>query len=467
MEFLKKLYEPRYMLKSGHIVGELPTAKDAYSTTLRIAWPAITESVLVCLVSIVDTIMVGTLGTYAISAVGITNQPRLIVLAVFMALNHGVTAVVSRRFGQKDREGANRCLRQVLLLSLLAAIFLVGIGELISHPLLVFAGANEEIIDYSVVYFRIMLCGIPAVVMNMVINAAQRGTGNTKIAMRTNLTANIVNCCFNWLFINGNLGFPKWGVAGAAVATVIGNYVGVVIAIRSLCHKDNFLYVSLRESFRPDMATLRSVFKVSGSACLEQVFLRIGFFIYVKVVAGLGTDDYATHQIGMNLLSLSFCFGDGLTMAASALVGQSLGRKRPDMAIMYGKCSQRIGLCIAIVLAAIFIPFARPIYTAFSRDPVIIERGVPIVYMCALITAGQISQVIYSGCLRGAGDTLYTAVTSAISIAMIRPAISYVLCYPVGLGLYGAWYGVIVDQYLRLVLNGVRFAGGKWTKIEV
>ncbi|MDY3285528.1 MAG: MATE family efflux transporter [Eubacteriales bacterium] len=411
--------------------------------------------------------MVGTLGSYAISAVGLTNQPRLIILAVFMALNHGITAVISRRFGQRDREGANRALRQILLLAAIAVIGFAAVGEIISEPLLRFAGAKSDTLGYAVTYFRIILCGIPAVVMTMGINAAQRGVGNTRIAMRTNLTANFVNCAFNWLLINGHLGFPALGVAGAATATVIGNYVGLVIAVCSLLHRDRFLCVSFRESFRPDLETLRPVFKIASSACLEQVFLRVGFFIYAKIVAELGTDDYATHQIGMNILSLSFCFGDGLTAAASSLVGRSLGEKRPDLAVMYGKCGQRIGFCIAVILAIFFVTCARPIYTAFTRDEAIIAKGIPIIYMCAVVTAGQISQVVFSGCLRGAGDTLYIAVTSMISIALIRPVVSWYLCYPAGLGLYGAWYGVIIDQYLRLLLNGIRFSKGKWTKIVV
>ena len=411
--------------------------------------------------------MVGTLGSYAIAAVGLTNQPRLIVLAIFMALNHGITAVVSRRYGQQDKDGANRVLRQILLLAALVVILLSALGQPAARPLLRFAGAKPDTLEHAVTYFRIILIGIPAVVLSMNINAAQRGVGNTRIAMRTNMTANLVNCCFNYLLINGHFGFPALGVAGAAIATVIGNYVGLAIAIASLFRRDGFLQLNFRESFMPNRDDLRSIFRVSGAACLEQVFLRVGFFIYAKVVAELGTDDYATHQIGMHILSLSFCFGDGLTMAASALVGRSLGQKRPDLAVMYGKCAQRIGICIAVGLAAIFVAFAREIYMAFSRDGGIIEKGIPIIYMCAVITAGQISQVIFSGCLRGAGDTMFIALTSMISIGCIRPFLSWYLCYPAGLGLYGAWFGVIIDQYLRLILNGIRFGRGKWTKIEV
>ncbi len=168
--------------------------------------------------------------------------------------------------------------------------------------------------------------------LSMTINAAQRGAGNTRISMRTNLTANLVNVVFNYLLIGGNLGFPRLGVAGAAVATVLGSAVSLGMAIASLLHRDRFLTVLEKEPWRFDGTVLKSLANISSSAFVEQVFMRIGFFIYAKIVASLGTTDFATHQICMNIMSLSFTFGDGLSVASAALVGQSLGAKRPDMA---------------------------------------------------------------------------------------------------------------------------------------
>jgi len=455
------------MISKDKVVGEIPSAKAMYGETLRMAWPSMTESFLVALVSIIDTIMVSGLGTYAIAAVGITNQPRFIVLALFMALNTGIVAVVARRKGQNDREGANRALRQCLLIGASLSIILTIIAIIFARPLLLFAGAQPDTIEPAIIYFRIMLLGVPATVVSLAINAAQRGSGNTKISMRTNITANLVNCLFNFLLIHGNLGFPAWGIAGAAAATALGNYVAMFMSIYSVIHKGHFLHLTLKDSYIPDKATMSSVLKISSSSALEQVFIRIGFFTYVKIVAGLGTEDYATHQICMNVLTLSFCFGDGMTVAASALVGQNLGKKRPDLSLLYCKCTQRIGICVSITLTIIFTVFAKPILSLFSSEPYILETGANIMVYISFIVIGQIAQVIYSGCLRGAGDTLFTAVSSMISITIVRPILSYLLCYPLGFGIYGAWWGVLIDQYLRLVLSYWRFGTGKWTKIEV
>ena len=465
--FLRRLYEPASMIKPDKVIGEIPSAGVMYKETLRMAWPSMTESFLVAMVSIVDTIMVSGLGTYAIAAVGITNQPRFIVLALFMALNVGIVAVVARRRGQNDAEGANRVLRQVLLIGVCLSVILTVIAIIFARPLLLFAGAQPDTIEPAIIYFRIMLIGVPATVISLCINAAQRGAGNTKISMRTNITANIVNCIFNYFLIHGNCGFPAWGIAGAAAATALGNYVAMGMSIYSVIRKGKFLHLTLKDSYLPDKETLSSIFKISSSSMVEQVFIRVGFFSYAKIVAGLGTNDYATHQICMNLLTLSFSFGDGMQIAASALVGQNLGRKRPDLSQLYCKCTQRIGYIVSAVLTFVFITFSKPILRLFTADPYILETGAKIIIFIAFIVVGQIAQVIYSGCLRGAGDTRFTAVSSMISIAMVRPILSYVLCYPLGFGLYGAWWGVILDQYIRLILNGWRFGTGKWTKIEV
>lgn len=164
---------------------------------------------------------------------------------------------------------------------------------------------------------------------------------------------------------------------------------------------------------------MSSVLNVSSSAMVEQVFLRIGFFVYAKLVANLGTVSFATHQICMNILSISFAFGDGFSIAASSLVGQSLGAKRPDKAILYASINQRIALIASTILFIIFILGRRALIGLFSQDPAIIEQGAKLMVIIAFTTHAQTSQVIISGCLRGAGDTKFVAMTSLLSIAIV------------------------------------------------
>jgi putative MATE family efflux protein len=334
-----------------------------------------------------------------------------------------------------------------------------------------FAGAADDTIGMASTYFRFTMVGLLFTSISMAINAAQRGAGNTRISMTTNMTANLVNCAFNALLINGLFFFPKLGVTGAAIATLMGNITACVMSIYSVSHKDRFLNLRITSLFHFDRVNLGLIGRIASSAAVEQVFMRFGFFMTAKLVADLGTIDFATHTICMNICTLSFCFGDGLGVAASALVGQNLGKKRPDLSIVYGKSAQRIGLLLGICLFMLFTLGGGVMMQLFMTEEAEAEQIMYFGRICltilAFIAPAQISQVIYSGGVRGAGDTKFAAYSSLISIAVLRPIFTYLLCYVFDLGVVGAWFAIMVDQYTRLILMFFRFSGGKWAKIKV
>ncbi|MCD8378861.1 MAG: multidrug transporter [Lachnospiraceae bacterium] len=191
--------------------------------------------------------------------------------------------------------------------------------------------------------------------------------------------------------------------------------------------------------------------------------MRVGFLLTATLAANLGTNAMAAHQLGMNVMSISFSFGDGLQVAAVTLIGQSLGAGEPQKARRFGTLCQGIGLCFSLVLAAVYLLLGRWIYELFfPADPEIVEIGVGIMRYMVLIVLCQISQVIFTGSLRGAGDVRFTTVASTISVTLIRPSVSYILAYPLGLGISGIWLGVLADQLTRLTFSGLRFRSGKW-----
>jgi putative MATE family efflux protein len=469
---LRRLYAPDYMIKSSLKQEESYSTEEIYKTFVKVAWPAIAESFLLGLVNFIDSIMVSTQGHVAVASVGLTNQPRFIFFAIFFAINIGVTAIVSRRKGENRRDDANRCLAQALSLCLILGVILVTVAYVFSEPLLRFSGAKEDTLPFAISYFRITMIGLFFTSISMVINAAQRGTGNTRISMTTNITANIVNCTFNALLINGLFFFPKLGVTGAAIATLLGNITSFAMSVKSVLpsKKDRFLVLKFNSLFRFDRENLVLISNISASAAVEQLFMRFGFFLVAKLVAELGTIDFAVHTICMNITNLSFCFGEGLGVAASSLVGQNIGKKRPDLSIIYGKTAQRIGFLIATVLIFLFSLGGEMMINLFMTDEAeaaqIIEIGVKVLLILAFISPAQISQVIFSGCVRGAGDTRYSAAVSLITIAVERPLLTFLFCYVFRLGVIGAWFAILVDQYLRLLLMAIRFSGGKWSKIE-
>ena len=474
---ISNLYTVSGMSRRLSSCGELPDTKQLYKSFLKFAWPAMLESFLMSMVNIFDTIMVSGQGIDAVAAVGLTTQPRMIFYAVFFALSIAVTTVVSRRKGQGDQDGANESLNQSLGLVALLAIVLCGTAVIVAEPLLTFAGANEDTLEYALTYFRITMIGLMFTSFGMIINAAQRASGNTKISMTTNIVANVTNITFNALLINGvvinGIGIiPELGVKGAAIATLIGNIASFSMSFYSIIRKGRYLKFCFTGMLRWKAHLLATLGKVALGAGTEQLFMRIGFFIYAKLVADLGTAEYGTHIIAMNIITVSFACGDGLSVAASALIGQNLGKQRPDLATLYAKAGQRIGVLLSFVLILLML-FAGGWMVKLFADPTdqyydyVIKNGRILTYYIALCAPGQISQVIYNGALRGAGDTKFVALTSAICIGIVRPLTAYIFCYPMGLGLFGAWISLLTDQYMRLAFSMYRFVSGVWQKIKV
>jgi Na+-driven multidrug efflux pump len=186
------------------------------------------------------------------------------------------------------------------------------------------------------------------------------------------------------------------------------------------------------------------------------------------MAADMGDDSMAAHQVAMNLMSISFSFGDGLQTAAVALIGKSLGEKLFDRAKEYGRACQRLGLIISIALSIILMIIANPLMTIFFPTKAhIVDIGVSIVRLQIVIVLFQVSAVVYMGCLRGAGDNVYTATLSAVSVTVIRTVVSYLGAYTFGLGIFGVWLGILADMVTRFFAGAIRFKQEKWVKIKI
>ena len=435
---------------------EVSQSKAIIRETFQMAWPAVLESFFVALAGMIDSLMVSSIGTYAVAAVGLTTQPKFIGLAPFVAANVAVSAIVARRKGQEDRKGANQTLVAALVFVALAGILVSILCVALADPIIRLCGSNEDTHE-------------AAVINSLAINAAQRGAGRTRIAMKTNVTANVLNMIGNYLLIGGKLGFPALGIRGAALATVFGTVVACGMSILSVFPKDSFVSIPyiLAKKIRFSVMSLRGIFHIGSNIFLEQILLRIGFMSVAVMTAKLGTDAFAAHQVGMNVMSLSFSFGDGMQVAAVALIGRSLGEEKPELAKVYGGICQKMGMVISLVLAVFYLLGGRLLYSLYFKEAHIIAMGVEIMRVIVIIVVLQISQVIYMGCLRGAGDVLFTTVASTISVTFVRTLCSYALCYTFGLGLIGIWFGVVCDQFCRFVLTRWRFKSGVWTKVKI
>jgi len=446
-----------------------PTRGSMTRKAISVAWPAVMESFFVVLAGMIDTMMVAELGPYAVAATGLTAQPKFIGLTVFLGINIAVSALVARRKGEKNQEDANEITLTALWLTVALCAVLTAVFVIFTPQMMRLAGSNEDTHEAAVEYFRIIMGGMFFSVITMVINAAQRGSGNTKLSMYTNLVSSIVNIIFNWLLIQGRLGFPAWGIRGAAIATVLGTVVSAGMAVFSLFRRTSYVRIPLmlRLKSRFTKRACRSIWNLAASSTVENLAMRIGFLATALIAARLGTDEFAAHNIGMNLLGLGFSFADGMQVAAIALTGESLGAGEKEKARQQAGICQRIGFIISLVLSVILLFGGRWIFSLYFREDHILDMGVLICRFMTVIILLQISQIIFTGTLRAAGDVRYTLVVALISVTFIRTVVTFLLVVVFKLGLTGVWIGILSDQCSRFFLMGRRFRQGKWVNLKI
>ncbi len=434
---------------------------------LAIGLPSAGEAVLTGLTALFDVAMVGRLGSSAVASVGLTNQPRFICMAFVQSLNVGAVALIARRIGEGNSAEASRTLRRCLSLSLLLSFLVCGLSFCFARPFLFLAGCTEETIGASLSYFRFLLPGLFLQLLTMTAHSGLRCAGHSRIVLRTNLAANLVNIALNWLLIEGRLGFPALGVAGAAIATSIGHTVSFCLTLRFLLSPGCTLVVRAADAWIPTRDLLRRLRPVVTGAFAEHFCLRTGFFVYALMVARLGTVSFATHQIVMNLANVILLAYDGLAAASAALVGQGLGAGKPSESRLAVRISRELAVSSAAVIALFLTLFRIPVMHIFSAEGAVIQTGSRLLLLLAAACFGAALLTVYGGALRGAGDTRYVAAVSLLTTTLMRPLVSWILCFPLGWGLYGPWAALFLDLTLRAVLNITRFEKGVWETIRL
>ena len=450
--------------------GEL---RSLYQEAIRIAWPAALEGLLISVISAVDTMMVGAISPAAIAAVGLTAQPRMILLVLTQGLNIGTTALVARRKGAGNEKGVIACLNQSLCISALVGVMITVGGFFLAEPFMRFAGANKETLGLATSYFKIISLGFVPTSIHLCICAAFRGLGKTRVTMFTHLLANLTNLLFNFLLIAGRLGFPRLEVNGAAIATVLGSLAGALLSLHFARNPDmGFAYRLRRPQF--DRDTLSGLIRVGGSSVMEASFLRIGFLLITKIIASLGTLSLAAYQIVSQVSALSFTLGDGIASAGIAIVGMSLGAGNKARAKQAVYVARRISVMVSLALMAVIIVLRRGLASLFTADQAVIAAASTGFLIAAVSILPQNGRVVYSGCLRGAGDVRYVALTSLVSVAILRPLLTWLFCFPLDsllpqfhMSATGPWLAFLLDALLRNYLLARRVKGDAWTQVRL
>ena len=441
--------------------------REGRSNVVTIAWPAFAELSLMQLASMVNTMMVGGLGTWAIAAVGFSNQLRLLMIAIFMAFNTGSTALIARAKGACEPELANKIMHQAILFSMAASLILSFLGSIFATPLVVLMGASDEAtIAGATQYMRIIMMLFPANAFTLAVTAMLRGIGKTRIPMIYNVISNVVNVVLGFLLIHGRFGFPALGVRGAAIGLGVGHVVAALIALSAIIRGSDMLKFSLKSLLQLDLILLKRVGRIGTPAMFEQFFMRAGNIMFFRIVASLGTDAFATHQIVLNIHQLTFMTGHAFGISATTLLGQSMGRKRPDQGKALVQLCRRYSLLVSLALVSGIVIFGTELISLYTDNAEVIAAGVSLLWIVAAMQPFQSSQQVLAGALRGAGDTKAVAVCIFIGIVVVRPVMAYVLVMA-GFGLIGVWLAMFLDQGARAVYVFFRFISDKWRTIKV
>ena len=432
----------------------------------QLAWPAMVELLLSTLFSMVDMIMVGRISYQALTAVGLTNHPTMLALAVFQALNVGSTALVARFIGPGDIKNAKATVRQSLVLvTILGVVVSIG-GYLLSPAIVTFMRAEPDVYPMSVSYLQIVSLGWLFTTISLNIGAILRGSGDTMTPMRYNLFSNLLNVFGNYVLIFGKFGFPAMGVAGAALSTTLCRGVAAFLALRAIFNKNKIIGVSLKDDYRIDKNLLERLISIGLPSAMEQFLLRLGQVFFSRAVAGLGTAVYAAHQTAVNISSLTFTPGQAFGMAATTMVGQSLGANHHDVAEKAGLAARRMGLIIALAIAIVLFFFGYDVALLYTDEPEVARAAANALKILAIMQPMQSTQFILAGALRGAGDTRWPLYSTAIGIWGIRVVLVHVFI-AMGMGLMGAWVAQLCDQAFRAVFIYSRYKSGAWKHTRV
>ena len=431
--------------------------------------PAFVEMLLSQLFSMVDIIMLGktSISSIAIAAVGFTNNPVNLMIGVIQAFCIGTTTAVAWSIGAVNAENAKAVVRQSIIFISIIGIIASAIGVFAAEPIVIFMGAKGEVLPYSIDYLRYIAAGFLFQSVSMCITASLRGVGLTKLPMLYNLIANGLNVFFNYILIYGKLGFPEMGVAGAAIATTLSKVVAFVISLLILFLKDTPIRIKLTEDFRLRISILKRIFDVGITAALEQLSMQVGFIFFTKTVSVLSIPVFAAHQIGLNINGLCWVPSQAFGVAATTLVGQSIGAGNKDKAKKYARFIHMLSLFSSLFIAIIFMLWSENIAGLYSNDPAVIKPAGEVLKLIALGMPGIATQLPISAALRGAKDTRFPLLANICGIWIFRVIAAPIFVHVFQWGIHGAWWTIVLDQTCRAVIVYIRFLKGKWLNKKI
>ncbi len=462
-EFLESA--PELGGERGVTAMSLPSVANIRYEVWSLAWPVIISFSLDSIMGLAAMLMVGRLGAEAVGAVGLATQILGAVRAGIAAVGTGTIALVARYVGANDRDNAEEVLKQ-------SVIWGVIVSTLIAIPVIVFARPAMSLFqvkgamaDMGARYLQVVMLSEPFAGVFLMCASALRGAGDTRTPLWIGGLVDVIAIFFNYVLIFGKFGFPKLGVDGSAVATLIAIAVGGLLFFWALSFEGMVLNFRWKRLW-PDRELGWRILRVGNPAAIEQLIIQFGFVAYVAFVASYGAKEVAAYFIGVRILALSFLPGFGFSSAAATLVGQGLGARDPSFSRKAGWESTKLAIVLMTVMGLVMIIFAWQIAGVFIDDPLVIKYTVAFMYALAAAQPLMAIDWTITGALRGAGDSRFPLYGSLAGFYGMRLAVTILIAHFNG-PIIWIWWSLIADYIVRSSLKTWRFWSGKWETIEV
>ena len=439
-------------------------------SVIRLAWPVVVQQVSFSMVQLVDTALVGHLGEDALAGVRLAGQIFWFSQAGMVAVAVGSTAIIARNVGAGQPQLASKTLRNAIAMAALwgLAMGLVmwffggwGLGMLGAE-----AGAQHQ----GTVYLKAAAVGMPLWSLVYAGSASLQGAGDTRTPMIIGILVNIANIVIAYMLINGSGPAPRLDVLGSGAGFTGAAIIGAVLVLGVLASGTRVVHWFPWEAAKFDPTEARRMLNIGVPAGVEQAQFNVAFMLYTRIIASLGTTALAAHGVTLAIQSLTFGVGFALSIATTALVGQSLGAQRPDLAERSTYLAMRYSLVFMCVLGVLMMIFGGDITGLFvggDKADDVVDIGRKLLFIFAFAMPGLAVSLSLGGALRGAGDTRAVLAIMAGSTWIVRLVPAYLLAITFGLGVPGAWVAAILDINIRALLMFLRFRQGRWKGIKV
>ncbi|HMC77449.1 MAG TPA: MATE family efflux transporter [Vicinamibacterales bacterium] len=423
--------------------------------------PMVVEMAMESIFAVADVFWVARLGADAVATVGLTESMMTIIYTAAMGLSIGATALVSRRIGEQDPEGAAHAAGQSILLGLAMAAAIALLAAPNAAALLRLMGATDTVLQSGTGFTRIMLGGNATVLLLFLLNAVFRGAGDAAIAMRVLVFGNVLNIVLGPCFIFGLGPFPALGVAGAATATNIGRGSAVLYQLYTLTRGRGRVRVGLRH-LRFDVKAMATVVRLSGLGTVQILISTASYIGLVRILSGFGSAALAGYTIGIRLIIFALLPAFGLSNAAATMVGQNLGAGRPDRAEQAVWTAAIYNMVFLGAVGLVFLAFAPFITSLFTTDPLVQPYAIGCLRIVSLGFVFYAYGMVLTSAFNGAGDTWTPTWINLFVFWLFEIPLAWFLAARGGFGARGVFIALTVAYSMLAVVSAILFRRGSW-----